>query len=158
VLAAGDLNTDFYDLSNIRSGAGADAPSLIAANAIHASEAWTWSDDQVIVRTCEELSEFVGPLATADLRHARVHRIPMAVPCPAPGFERARPGPESGVPGLWLAGDWTATSLPCSMESAARSGALAAEAIAAAQGRDLHLALPAPETEGLPGLLRRRRR
>jgi uncharacterized protein with NAD-binding domain and iron-sulfur cluster len=157
VLAAGDLNTDFYDLSNIRGGARADSPSLIAANAIHASEAWTWSDAEVIARTCEELAEFVGPLATAELRHARVHRVPMAVPCPAPGFERARPRPESGVPGLWLAGDWTATSLPCSMESAARSGALAAEAVAAAHRRDLRIALPAPETRGLSGLLRRRR-
>jgi hypothetical protein len=157
VLAAGDLNTDFYDLSNIRAGA-ADSPSLIAANAIHASEAWNWSDAEIIARTCDELSEFVGPLATAEVRHARVHRIPMGVPCPVPGFEGARPGPESGVPGLWLAGDWTATSLPCSMESAARSGALAAEAVAAAQGHPLRVALPAPETQGLPGLLRRRRR
>ena len=155
VQAAGDLNTDFYDLSNIREGVGADAPSLIAANAIHAGEAWDWSDDRIVARTCEELADFAGPLGDAHLRHARVHRIPLAVPCPAPGTERLRPGTDTGTAGLWLAGDWTATSLPCSMESAARSGALAAEAVAAGRGRALRVALPPPETQGLVAWLRR---
>lgn len=66
-----------------------------------------------------------------------------------------RPSLDPGVPGLWLAGDWTATSLPCSMESAARSGALAAEAVAAARGVRLRMAEPLPETQGVVALLRR---
>jgi len=79
----------------------------------------------------------------------------MAISAPAPGTERRRPSLDPGVPGLWLAGDWTATSLPCSMESAARSGALAAEAVAAARGVRLRLAEPLPETQGVVALLRR---
>jgi hypothetical protein len=57
------------------------------------------------------------------------------------------------VKGLFVAGDWTDTAVPCSMESAARSAALTAEAIL---GSD-H-ALPPPETYGLVGLLRSRRK
>ncbi|HHH46157.1 MAG TPA: FAD-dependent oxidoreductase [Thiotrichales bacterium] len=44
-----------------------------------------------------------------------------------PEAERARPGADCGLPGLMLAGDWTATSLPATLESAVRSGETAAE-------------------------------
>jgi len=157
VLAEGDLNTDFYDLSNIR-GNGRPMPSLIASNAIDAAAAWHRSDSEIVARTCRELAEFVGPLTGANLLHASVHRIALAVPAPAPGTERCRPAHDTGVPGLWLAGDWTATAMPCSMESAARSGALVAEAIAAARGQRLNVAEPLPETQGLVALFRRRAR
>jgi len=54
-----------------------------------------------------------------------------------------------------LAPYWTATEVPCSMESAARSGMLAAEQVAARFGRRVPMAEPAPETVGLAGALRR---
>lgn len=155
VWAPGDLNTDFYDLSNIRRQAPG-APSLIASNAIHAHEAWDWSDERIVEQTRREVAQFAPVAARAALRHARVHRIPMAIACPVPGSERLRPENRTPVPGLWLAGDWTATAIPCSMESAARSGALAAEAVAARLGRRLQLAKPPPETVGAVALLRER--
>ncbi|MEE9276705.1 MAG: hydroxysqualene dehydroxylase HpnE [bacterium] len=40
-----------------------------------------------------------------------------------------RPGPETPIGGLCLAGDWTATGLPATVEGAVRSGRLAAELI-----------------------------
>ena len=153
----GDLNLDFYELANIRS-ADPSAPSLVASNAIHAHEAATWSDERIVEATWRELAEFAPAARGARLRHARVHRIPMAVPCPAPGTESLRPSAGTPWSGLWIAGDWTATGLPCSMESAARSAALAAEAVARSLGRELRLALAPPETSGLGGLLRPRRR
>ena len=149
------LNTDFYDLSNIRKGSG-DAPSLIASNAIHAVGAWDWNDDRVVAHTLREVSEFAPSAADAKLLHARVHRIPMAIPCPLPGFETDRPPWRTGMPGLWLAGDWTATGIPCSMESAARSGAVVAEEIAAELGTIRKISLAPVETTGLVRLLRRR--
>lgn len=155
VWAPGDLNTDFYDLSNIRAQAP-DAPSLIASNAIHAHRAWDWSDERIVKRTRREVAQFAPAASRATLRHAQVHRIPMAIHCPVPGSERLRPDNRTPVPGLWLAGDWTATAVPCSMESAARSGALAAEAVAAQLARRLQLAKPPPETVGPVGLLRER--
>jgi uncharacterized protein with NAD-binding domain and iron-sulfur cluster len=155
VWAPGDLNTDFYELSNIRSQA-AKAPSIIASNAIHAHEAWNWSDERIVQRTWAELAQFAPAAIGAPLRHARVHRIPMAIHCPVPGSERLRPCNHTALRGLWLAGDWTATAIPCSMESAARSGALAAEAVAGQLARQLQLAKPPPETIGPVSLLRER--
>ena len=151
----GDLNTDFYDLSNIRP-LPASAPSMVAANAIHAHAAQAMSDRQIIERTQIEIAELEPKAAQASLVHARVHRIPMAIPCPAPGTETRRPPNRSAIPGLCLAGDWTATGVPCSMESAARSGALAAEIVAASRGRALQLALEPPETQAPISWLRQR--
>ena len=39
-----------------------------------------------------------------------------------PEAERSRPGYETGVPGLLLAGDYTATGLPATLEGAVESG------------------------------------
>lgn len=151
-----DLNTDFYDLSQIRPGASG-GPAWFAVNAIDAGPALDWPDARLIEHTVREIADFAPEVTQARLRHARVHRIPMAVLAPAPGTERLRPQAGTRVPGLWLAGDWTATALPCSMESAARSGLLAAERVLQAAGERASLALPPPETGGLMALLRRRR-
>jgi len=43
--------------------------------------------------------------------------------------EPPRPGTETGVHGLYLAGDWIDTGLPATIESAVRAGHRAAELI-----------------------------
>ena len=53
-----------------------------------------------------------------------------------PGAEAHRPPQRTPVANLFLAGDWTRTGWPSTMESAVRSGNLAAEAAAAALGAD----------------------
>ena len=45
---------------------------------------------------------------------------------PAPGTDEIRPGAITPVPGLYLAGDWTSTGWPATMEGAIRSGVSAA--------------------------------
>ena len=45
-----------------------------------------------------------------------------------PGLDQFRPAQETEWPGLYLAGDWTATEWPSTMEGAVRSGRLAAGA------------------------------
>lgn len=158
-----EFNTDFYDLTNIRAdrsatGQGAagerEAGSLIGANLIWSHRAHGMTDEAIVSATLNELADFAPAVKQARVRSARVHRIPMAVPCPTPGTERQRPD-TLAIPGLYLAGDWTRTGLPCCMEGATRSGALAAEAVLAAAGMTSRIALPVPETRGLAGLLRR---
>ena len=46
-----------------------------------------------------------------------------------------RPGPVTGVPGLYLAGSWTDTGWPATMEGAVRSGLAAAREALANLGR-----------------------
>ena len=143
------LNTDFYDLSNIRRG-WSGRPSVIASNIIYSHRARGMSNEDIIAATRREIAEFAPAAAQAPVVHARVNRISMAIPCPLPGSERARPAPSMSV-----AGDWTATGLPCSMESAVRSGFVAAEQVLQAAGRPRTLALPVRPNDGLAGLVQR---
>jgi len=55
-------------------------------------------------------------------------REPRATFRAVPGTARLRPGPRPPVPGLYLAGAWTDTGWPATMESAVRSGHAAAAA------------------------------
>lgn len=72
------------------------------------------------------------------LRH-RVMTSRRAVFSPRPGIDRLRPQQATAVGNLMLAGDWTATGWPSTMESAVRSGYLAVEAILARLGRPRRL-------------------
>jgi uncharacterized protein with NAD-binding domain and iron-sulfur cluster len=65
----------------------------------------------------------------ATVQRALVLREPVATFASSPELESLRPGPVTPVPGLYLAGDWTATGLPATIEGAVRSGEAAAEAV-----------------------------
>jgi squalene-associated FAD-dependent desaturase len=149
-----NVNYDFYDLSNIRPGWNS-RPAVIASNIIYSHRVAGWSDEQIIAATVREIADFAPEAARARLRHALVNRIPMAIPCPHPGTENLRPETLTPVKGLLLAGDWTRTHLPCSMESAVRSGFLAAEQIWRDIGQPRELALALRPTQGIAGLVRR---
>lgn len=143
---------DFYDLSLIRCG-WEGRPSVIACNLIHSDRAAHLEDDEVIAIARRELASHVASASDARLVHARVHRIPMAIPAPHPGSETLRPPNTTPVRGLSLAGDWTATGLPCSMESSVRSGFLAAERMLEHLGIHAEIAAPLPEAQGLAALV-----
>lgn len=58
----------------------------------------------------------------ARLERAAVVKEPRATFRAVPGAEARRPGPATGIAGLFLAGDWTGTGWPATMEGAVRSG------------------------------------
>lgn len=147
------LNYDFYDLSNIRRGWQA-RPSVIASNIIYSHRAAGMSDAAIVAATLQEIAEFAPAARDARLLHADVHRIPMAIACPRPGTEMKRPATATAMPRVFLAGDWTRTRLPSSMESAVRSGFLAAEAVLADLGRPRPFAQAPRPTDGLAGVVR----
>jgi squalene-associated FAD-dependent desaturase len=60
----------------------------------------------------------------------------------APGVEALRPACRSPIRNLWLAGDWTQTGWPATMEGAVRSGYRCAEEIMAALGRPTRFVAP----------------
>jgi 15-cis-phytoene desaturase len=94
------LNTDFYDLSNIRRGWAA-RPSVIASNIIYSHRAHTLTNEEIVAATQREIATFLPEAARARVVHAVVNRIPMVIPCPLPGSESARPAPS-----VSRAGDW----------------------------------------------------
>jgi len=56
-------------------------------------------------------------------------RYPDATVLLKPGSKELRPSPATPIKGLYLAGDWCDTGLPATIESAARSGELAANEV-----------------------------
>ena len=67
------------------------------------------------------------PAARARLVHSRVTREAHATFWPEPGSAALRPGPDGAIPGVALAGSWTRTGWPATMEGAVRSGRAAAQ-------------------------------
>ena len=71
------------------------------------------------------------PVSASDYR---IVKEPRAFLTPAPGTALLRPLAQSPLPNLFLAGDWTDTGLPATVESAVVSGELCAQAILAKAG------------------------
>jgi zeta-carotene desaturase len=84
--------------------------------------------DALVSAAVEELRAAVPEARAATLVRGTVVREPRATFSLAPG-EPPRPGTRTPAPGLWLAGDWTDTGLPATIESAALSGHRAAAEI-----------------------------
>jgi squalene-associated FAD-dependent desaturase len=91
--------------------------------------------DEVKRRVLEELGTVHPPLRAAVLRRDRVVTEHNATFSTVPGVDRLRPKQRSPLANLLVAGDWTDTGWPATMEGAVRSGNLAAEAIVSANHR-----------------------
>ncbi len=111
---------------------------------------------QEIINLCR--SELLGVLPAtraARLVKATVIKEAHATFSPQPGCDRWRPGQSTPLANFFLAGDWTATGWPATMEGAVRSGYLAAEALLAAGGNPQNILLPDLPAEGLARFLSR---
>ncbi|MBT2671178.1 FAD-dependent oxidoreductase [Streptomyces sp. ISL-14] len=86
-------------------------------------------------RYLPELERLLPRARGAQVKDFFVTRERTATFAPTPGVGRLRPGARTKVPGLYLAGAWTATGWPATMESAVRSGVSAAGAALSALGR-----------------------
>ncbi|MGW1494896.1 hydroxysqualene dehydroxylase HpnE [Streptomyces sp. NPDC002402] len=86
-------------------------------------------------RYLPELERLLPATRGAEVRDFFVTRERTATFAPSPGVGRLRPGARTRAPGLYLAGAWTATGWPATMEGAVRSGFSAAGAALSALGR-----------------------
>ncbi|WP_326695542.1 hydroxysqualene dehydroxylase HpnE [Streptomyces sp. NBC_01766] len=86
-------------------------------------------------RYLPELERLLPAARGAGVRDFFVTRERTATFAPAPGVGRLRPGARTRTPGLYLAGAWTATGWPATMEGAVRSGFSAAGAALSGLGR-----------------------
>jgi zeta-carotene desaturase len=84
---------------------------------------------EIIDLALRELSDFFPSVWDAKLLKATVVKEVHATYSALPGSDSHRPGSRSPWPRLFLAGDWTATGWPATMEGAVRSGYKAAEAL-----------------------------
>jgi zeta-carotene desaturase len=96
----------------------------------------------VIALAVRELAEFFPRASEAKIEKAHVVKEVRATFSAKPGLEQSRPASATKVRNLFLAGDWTRSGWPATMEGAVRSGYLAAEAITGAAGRPQKFLLP----------------
>jgi squalene-associated FAD-dependent desaturase len=105
---------------------------------------------QEIIDLCRtELFGLLPATREAKLMKATVVKEAAATFSPEPGSDEWRPPQRSPLPNLYLAGDWTKTDWPATMEGAVRGGYLAAEAILADAGSPRRLVCPELPMEGL---------
>jgi squalene-associated FAD-dependent desaturase len=87
------------------------------------------SAKEVVALVCDDLRAVFPAAQNARVIQSRVVTERAAVFSPLPGVEALRPTQATALPGLVLAGDWTQTGWPSTMEGAVRSGYLAAETV-----------------------------
>ncbi|HXX00325.1 MAG TPA: FAD-dependent oxidoreductase, partial [Candidatus Acidoferrales bacterium] len=93
------------------------------------------SRSEIVDLALAEVREFFPAAREATLVKATVIKEVNATYSPRPGIDAHRPSANTEWPRVFLAGDWTATGWPATMEGAVRSGYLAAEALARGAGR-----------------------
>ncbi|MFN7936633.1 MAG: hydroxysqualene dehydroxylase HpnE [Bryobacteraceae bacterium] len=93
--------------------------------------------NEVIESALQELKEFLPAVRDAKVVKAHVVKEARATFSALPGLEEKRPTARTVFQNFFLAGDWTRSGWPATMEGAVRSGYLAAEAVTTAPGRFL---------------------
>jgi squalene-associated FAD-dependent desaturase len=96
----------------------------------------------VIALAVRELAEFFPRVGEAKIEKAHVVKEVRATFSARPGLEPSRPLSQTKFPNFFLAGDWTRSGWPATMEGAVRSGYLAAEAVTRAAGKEQKFLLP----------------
>jgi squalene-associated FAD-dependent desaturase len=92
------------------------------------------SKTEIVDMAFREAQEFFPAAHQAQLVKSTVIKEVHATYSPGPGIDQFRPKPETTWPRVFLAGDFTATGWPATMEGAVRSGYRAAEALARSAG------------------------
>jgi zeta-carotene desaturase len=109
--------------------------------------------EDILTSALAELTRFFPTVSEARLLKSGVLKEARATFSVAPGLDRFRPTPDAPGDNLYLAGDWTLSGWPSTMEGAVRSGRLAAEAIARATGNPANFLTPDLPPAGLMKLL-----
>jgi squalene-associated FAD-dependent desaturase len=87
------------------------------------------SREEILSTAMRELELFFPEVKRAKLVKSGLLKEARATFSVVPGLDEFRPGQKTEWPGFYLAGDWTATEWPSTMEGAVRSGRLAAGAL-----------------------------
>ena len=107
------------------------------------------SREEILELATRELAEFFPAVREAKLVKSTVIKEIYATYAILPGLDAFRPEAKTPWPRIFLAGDWTATGWPATMEGAVRSGYLAAEALTANLGQHKKFVVPDLRASGL---------
>ena len=124
-----------YNQSRLQTGRGGHYIELV----ISATRSFAaLKREDAIALALRELAEFFPKVKEAKLEKVALIKEVRATFGVSPGIDHARPPSAAPWPNCFMAGDWMATGWPSTMESAARSGHLAAEAVGREAGNPLH--------------------
>jgi uncharacterized protein with NAD-binding domain and iron-sulfur cluster len=134
-----------------RGGANAESTGSYIELVVSASKSLIdKSRGEIVDLAVKEVREFFPAARTANLLKSTVIKEVHATYSPRPGIDAYRPQQSTTWPQVFLAGDWTATGWPATMEGAVRSGYLAAAALTRAAGiKDTHFLVPDLPSSGL---------
>ncbi len=114
-----------FNDSALRGKTSDDAQHIVIS--LSSADEWAALSKDAILHRIQEKIQTVFPDARGNnLVNSAVVKTPEATIKIAPQSDAHRIGPSTGRPSLFLAGDWTDTSLPATMEGAVQSGNLAA--------------------------------
>jgi uncharacterized protein with NAD-binding domain and iron-sulfur cluster len=108
---------------------GVERGQLVAVSLSAADDLLDRTQEQIVTDTTAALGRLLPAARGAELLSGAVTREPSATFRGVPGHALLRPPTRTGVPGLALAGAWTDTRWPATMESAVRSGFAAAREV-----------------------------
>jgi len=138
-------------LQPMRSETNGDAPGSYIELVVSSSKSLIdKTRSEIVDLALAEVREFFPAARDAQLIKSTVIKELNATYSPRPGIDAHRPATSTAWPRVFLAGDWTATGWPATMEGAVRSGYQAAEAVARAAGvKEPHYLSPDLKPTGL---------
>jgi squalene-associated FAD-dependent desaturase len=107
-------------------GSGENAIALVLSGA---HQHVVRAKEELLAVALRDLAELFPESRAAKVLHSLVIKERFATFSPCVGVDELRPSAKSPIRGLYLAGDWTATGLPATIEGAVQSGYAAAREI-----------------------------
>lgn len=119
-----------FDKGRLHGRAGAPQHLAFIVSAAYRTAPRT--NAEIVAAAVGALHRYFPAMSGARVERSLVQREAQATFASTPALEALRPGPHTPLAGLFLAGDWTATGLPATIEGAVRSGVRAADAVSEA--------------------------
>ncbi len=144
-----------FNKTLIRAGTDASAPGpgqYLEVTISGSFEELRRTREEILAPALEELARFFPKVREAKLLKSGVLKEARATFSVLPGLDQFRPANDALDDGLFLAGDWTRTDWPSTMEGAVRSGRLGAEAILRAEGHATPFVSPDLKAAGFASL------
>ena len=125
---AAALDSPVQWLFDRTSSSGVETGQLVSVSLSGAEQELAETQDEIVERVRPALELLLPAARSATVLDASVTKEPRATFRPSPGTRALRPGTRTSLAGVFLAGAWTDTGWPATMEGAVRSGVAAAEA------------------------------
>jgi squalene-associated FAD-dependent desaturase len=132
---AAALDSPVQWLFDRTASSGVERGQLVSVSLSGAEQELAETQEEIVARVRPAAEELLPAARGAALLDAAVTKEPRATFRATPGTAALRPGTRTEVPGLYLAGAWTDTGWPATMEGAVRSGTAAAQAAVADSAR-----------------------